>query len=392
MTKKKAQPRSVIMEAQPTTKHERVCLVEMITPREQIRKFFFEKHFDFLTSVPQRRLQEIILSSCVKGNSGKMMDYAETGTAHRTTYGHFLAKGKWDDKRLEEMQKRESFQTTLELSHSKGAPLFVSIDDTVLPKTVPSSKAKRPTEAAGWHYSHLEGKVIYGYQVHAAIVGTGDTSLCYSLKRCCPENGTKIDMTLDVIQSLPEDAGAYVLMDSWYTNPGVLDACRKKGCHLIGALKTNRILYPEGKRTSAADLASSLDPGCFHPVTVKGRAYMVSRYEGALNKIDCAVVLLSYPAGAVGKKHALRVFLCSDTSLSNQTILDYYAHRWTIEVLFRSHKRYFGLKSFMVRAAKAIDRLLLILAVAHFFFSAGLGLMLPFPAGLRLCRASFVNF
>ena len=157
-------------------------------------------------------------------------------------------------------------------------------------------------------------------------------------------------------------------------------------------MKTNRILYPEGKRISASDLASSLDIGCFHPVTVKGRTYMVYHYEGTLNKIDHAVVLFSYPAGAFGKKKALRVFLCSDTSLSDETILVYYAHRWSIEVLFRSHKRYMGLNAFMVRAAKAIDRLLLVLALAHFFFSSGLGRILPFCCGLRLCRSSLGAF
>ena len=63
----------------------------------------------------------------------------------------------------------------------------------------------------------------------------------------------------------------------------------------------------------------------------------------------------------MGRKCALRVFLCSDSTLSDETILEYYSHRWTIEVLFRAHKRYMGLKSFMVRAAKALDRLLLVL-------------------------------
>ena len=154
-------------------------------------------------------------------------------------------------------------------------------------------------------------------------------------------------------------------------------------------MKTNRILFPEGKRTSASNLAASLDPGCFRPITVKGRTYMVYRYEGPLNKIDNAVVLLSYPAGAMGKKCALRVFLCSDSSLSDETILEYYSHRWTIEVLFRSHKRYMGLKSFMVRAAKALDRLLLVLALAHFFFSCGFGHIVPFYTALHLCRAAF---
>ena len=138
---------------------------------------FFEKHFDFLTSVPQRRIQEIILSSCMKGNSGKMTDYAESGAVHRTTYGHFLSKGKWDDKKLEETQKRESFQTVSELSHKNGMPLFVSIDDTVLTKTPPSSKAKHPTEGTGWHYSHLEGKVVLRIP--------GPCSHCWD-RRCFP--------------------------------------------------------------------------------------------------------------------------------------------------------------------------------------------------------------
>ena len=67
---------------------------------------------------------------------------------------------------------------------------------------------------AGWHFSHLEGKIIHGHQVHAAIVETGDISLCYSLKRCCPENGTKIDITLDIIRSLPNQTGPI-----FYSNP-----------------------------------------------------------------------------------------------------------------------------------------------------------------------------
>ena len=44
---------------------------------------------------------------------------------------------------------------------------------------------------------------------------------------------------------------------------------------MIGTMKTNRILFPEGMRTSTADLAAALDSGCFHPVTVKGRICMV---------------------------------------------------------------------------------------------------------------------
>ncbi len=65
--------------------------------------------------------------------------------------------------------------------------------------------------------------------------------------------------------------------------------------------------------------------------------------------------------------------------------------RYTEEDMFRSQKRYMGLKSFMVRAAKAFDRLLTILCVEHFFFTCGLGGDLHFEAS-RSCRASLCSF
>ncbi len=81
------------------------------------------------------------------------------------------------------------------------------------------------------------------------------------------------------------------------------------------------------------------------------------RYEGPLNKTSNTVVLLSY----------------SDLSLDDRTILECYLHCWKIEVMFRSQKRYMGFKGFVIRAAKAFDRLLIILCFAHFFFTCGLG-------------------
>ncbi len=48
-----------------------------------------------------------------------------------------------------------------------------------------------------------------------------------------------------------------------------------------------------------------------------------------------------------------------------------------------------GFNSFMVRTAKAFDRLLVILSLAHFFFICGLELILPFHVGLRSARTAF---
>lgn len=77
-----------------------------------------KKMDSLLSSVPQRRIQEMILAMAQKGHSGKMTDYAELGFGHRTTYGHFLSKGKWDHMTVEAVQRRNSFQSILSVAKS----------------------------------------------------------------------------------------------------------------------------------------------------------------------------------------------------------------------------------------------------------------------------------
>jgi hypothetical protein len=73
-------------------------------------------------------------------------------------------------------------------------------------------------------------------------------------------------------------------------------------------------------------------------VTVGSRSYYVYRYEGSLNGIENAVVLISYPKDAFHVPKALRVFISTDVSLSTREILDIYVERWPVEVFFRQAK------------------------------------------------------
>lgn len=57
----------------------------IIKVSEELRKSFYESGFTFLSSVPQRRIQERILAMAQKGHSGKMTDCEELGVSHRTT-------------------------------------------------------------------------------------------------------------------------------------------------------------------------------------------------------------------------------------------------------------------------------------------------------------------
>ena len=367
---------------------EECLMVNIITAQEEIGKFFHQYGMtEILKGVARKRLGEIISGIAMKGNQSKTTDFAELGQGFRTTYGHFLSKGKWDEQAVSRQQQEALFQKIAELALEKDTPIYLSIDDTVIEKKKPSSRAKRPMEGTGWHYSHLAGKQVFGYQVFGANISTGDVSLCYCLHRCCPENGSKIDMAVQLLDDMPKtDAHVILEMDSWYTCKALWNKANEKNISLIGAMKTNRILCPDGHRWNAQDYAAMLPNDQYHLVTVGGREYLVHRYEGALNGIDKAVVLISYPKNAFGSKKALRLFICSDLNLSDDEILTHYTHRWNIEVMFKQYKMYLGLKSFMVRSVKAIDRLFVIFPLTHFFFSAFQETCLPLSAAIRRFR------
>ncbi len=373
---------------------EESLMVDIIAGRKAAGKFFYQYGFgEKMSSVPQKRLAEIICGLAMKGNQSRTTDFAELKQGFRTTYGHFLSKGKWDEQAVSRNQQEKSFQKAAELAREKQVPLYLSIDDTVIEKKRPSSRATRAMEGTGWHYSHLEGKQVFGYQVFGANISAGDFTLCYCLRRCCPESGSKIDMAVQLLDTLPEtDAGVILQMDSWYTCKALWDKALEKNITLIGAMKTNRILYPDGHRCSAQDHAAMLPNGQYHLVTVGGHEYWVHRYEGALNGIDKAVILLSYPKDAFGSKNTLHVFICSDFGLSDGEILSHYTHRWKIEVMFKQQKMYMGLKSFMVRSTKAIDRLFVILPLAHFFFIVLFDASLSLATAIRRFRAVLCSF
>ena len=107
-------------------------------------------------------------------------------------------------------------------------------------------------------------------------------------------------------QALHPIEDAYFLCDCWYVSEKIINTFVQKGFHTIGALKTNRLLYPSGMKKKLSELAVGLSvtEKVFDLVTVKKRKYYVYRYEGNLNGIENAVVLLSYPEKAFGNPKA----------------------------------------------------------------------------------------
>lgn len=84
-----------------------------------------------------KHIESYMVASTAKGFRGKVVDVAEYSDRHRTSIGHFLVEGKWDESVLQNRIKAEALAQITEISKQTTEPLFVIHDDTIVEKTKP---------------------------------------------------------------------------------------------------------------------------------------------------------------------------------------------------------------------------------------------------------------
>ncbi|ARE87675.1 Transposase DDE domain protein [Clostridium formicaceticum] len=279
-------------------------------------------------------------------------------------------------------------------SKETNKPVYMIIDDTVSEKTKPSSKAKNIIEKCSFHNSHLKRKTVYGHQLVVALLSCDGLVLPYAIKIYDKEKMSKIDIAIDFISSLPKPINkGYVLCDSWYSCKAIFTASLKVGYSYIGALKTNRVIYPKGHERLGAKLhkfAAGLDKDSFDLVTVKGEKYYIYNYIynyiGNLNDMKKVSITLSYPEKSLHKEGALKAFISLDISLKPLDILTQYTDRWVIEPFFRDCKNYLGLDSYQVRSQRSINRYLVVMLLAYTYCKLYSKEIFHFNTGLKLAQ------
>lgn len=336
-----------------------------------------------------RHIMSILVAVFMSGYKGKTAQISRTCKAHRTTVAHFLNEGKWEDAVLEQALKQHVIRTIYGEAERTGKPVFCIVDDTIASKTKPSSRALHPIEDAYFHQSHLKKKQDYGHQAVGVMLSCNGLVLNYAIVMY-DKSRSKIQIACDIAAELPPaPTASFFLCDCWYSCVKVMDAFLLKGFYTVGALKTNRVIFPGGIRQQISQFSQFIrrSDANVDLVTVDKRQYLVYRYEGSLSDLEDAVVLISYPVGAFGTPHALRAFICTDCSLSTQEILNLYLERWPIEVFFRQAKQKLALDKYQIRSSCGIRRFWLIMSLAHFICCTGTGKSLPLHEGYSEIQA-----
>ena len=337
----------------------------------------------FLSDIYLTHLMSIIVSVFLRGYRGKTVDFALVSQHHRTTTAYFLNHGKWNDLALLDTLKSCVVQMIYQEAQRSGQPILCIVDDTIASHTKPSSQAMHPIEAAYFHQSHLKGCQDYGHQVVSVMLSCNGIILNYAVI-LYDKSRSKIEIVQEIAAELPvAPVPSYFLCDSWYTTAKIMDSFIRKGFYTIGALRTNRILYPCGIRQKASEFALYLrkTDSDVSLVTVDGRKFYVYRYEGELNGIPNAAVILSYPKEAFGNPKALRIFISTNTDLTTQEILDTYIKRWPIELFFRQSKSKLALDKYQIRSRQGIQRYWLIMSLVHYLCCMHSGKYCAFEEG-----------
>lgn len=163
------------------------------------------------------------------------------------------------------------------------------------------------------------------------------------------------EMLEELRPHLPKGYIVYVLFDRWYASGKLIKFIRKQGWHVICALKSNRTL--DGIRVDRWN--QQLRHKRYTRVRMTAadgtvRTYFVRMVTGRLSDVPYDVCVL------ISKRHPRdknpKYFLCTDLSLSAQTVLTWYSNRWPLEVDYWYLKQALGLGDFRLHAFEAIEK------------------------------------
>lgn len=175
-----------------------------------------------------------------------------------------------------------------------------------------------------------------------------------------------LEMLRELAEQLPEGFQVYVLFDSWYAANKILKFCRRRGWHVICAIKSNRVL--DGM--SLSQWNQTLKHQRYEQISLtatdqRQRTYLIRTLRGRLRKLPFDVCVL------ISKRHHRdkrpKYFLSTDTSLASQKILRIYQKRWPIEVDNFYVKQHLGLTDFRVRSFEATEKWFAIVFLAYIF-------------------------
>lgn len=349
-------------------------LAAIIENNHILNKFLSEFRSAFQNKAQFRHFQHYVIALMIylgeKNLSG--LSRAIPDGRNQCSLYRFLSAQDWDAEQVKQIRLKmlnRKARRALEAMQRKGkkARVYLIIDDSLVEKT------GKTMEGVAKHRSHKDKKQLclghvwvttqlviagYSYPLDWAVYRRQDE---------CEQNGvefvSKPDLAYRMVenyQPLP-DTQTYVMSDSWYSSKHLLELCRQRNFHFIGAVKSNRKLELGQHNLQVKEWQALLPKSAFERVKLKDNRYKVWTASGYLSCGQAVKALINRRIG-VKNWHYL---ISTDLNLSAQTIIACYLVRWEVENFYRAAKQILGWTDYQMRALKAIENHVVLMMVTH---------------------------
>lgn len=336
-------------------------LTTILNQNETIINYISELNLPYSSAIKNHMVN--IVSGIIVTEGSKTISSVHnkiTCNRDRSTGSRFLSSYSWNH---EYVTQERIFHAISEISNTceDSDVGFLIIDDTLTKKNTSTKKI----EGLDFHNSHADGnKPKWSHCLVTSHYKINDYSIPLdfrqyhrkeSSKKLSKKFLDKNELAMELINEFtPVTKNNYLLVDSWYTSAKILLHGLINGCHTIGRIKSNRVIYPAGIKTNVKKFSSYIRTNETSLVTASNNKYYVYRYEGKLNDIENVVVLISWTKNDLSDNPAF--IISTDVSLDNKAIISYYEKRWDIEVSYRYHKTALGFDEFQIQSLKSIHR------------------------------------
>ena len=336
-------------------------LTTILNQNETIINYISELNLPYSSAIKNHMVN--IVSGIIVTEGSKTISSVHnkiTCNRDRSTGSRFLSSYSWNH---EYVTQERIFHAISEISNTceDSDVGFLIIDNTLTKKNTSTKKI----EGLDFHNSHADGnKPKWSHCLVTSHYKINDYSIPLdfrqyhrkeSSKKLSKKFLDKNELAMELINEFtPVTKNNYLLVDSWYTSAKILLHGLINGCHTIGRIKSNRVIYPAGIKTNVKKFSSYIRTNETSLVTASNNKYYVYRYEGKLNDIENVVVLISWTKNDLSDNPAF--IISTDVSLDNKTIISYYEKRLDIEVSYRYHKTALGFDEFQIQSLKSIHR------------------------------------
>lgn len=259
-------------------------------------------------------------------------------------------------KKIRKLQSENERQMTATCS---GQDTLLIIDDTPCPR-----KGKK-IEGAGIH--HGADGFIRGLCAVTSILKIGTKRFFWAIRGYRPKKTctygifkSKVQLAIEIlteaIQTLP--VKPTVLMDAWYTCAPILNLIIQAEWTFLAAIKRNRLVEINGKKTSLCHLAK--EPRKSKTIRApRKKRFCVAKLPVHLPKIGTVLLFISR------SKDGVRFFITNNLKMTESQMVALYLQRVWIETFHQDIKQHLGFGEVFMRSWDGVQTHWTLVGIAY---------------------------